>query len=74
MKYEQDAYMLNQVKWDEIREDRSRLLNDADKLVNVAEDAGIDSAVYRNYRQALRDIPQNFDDPDAVVWPEKPTL
>lgn len=74
MKYEQDAYMLNQVKWDEIREARSRLLNDADKLVNVAEDAGIDSTVYRNYRQALRDIPQNFDDPDAVVWPEKPTV
>ncbi|WP_228010946.1 tail fiber assembly protein [Vibrio sp. OPT20] len=26
------------------------------------------------YRQALRDLPQNFSNPNDVVWPEKPTL
>ena len=24
------------------------------------------------YRQALRDLPQNFETPEEVVWPELP--
>lgn len=31
-------------------------------------------AAWAEYRQALRDIPNVYDDPDDVVWPEKPTL
>jgi len=27
---------------------------------------------YANYRQALRDITNNLDDPDDVIWPQKP--
>lgn len=26
------------------------------------------------YRQSLRDVPQNYSDPSAVVWPEKPSI
>lgn len=26
------------------------------------------------YRQALRDIPQNFIDPNEIVWPSKPVV
>ncbi|MCD9550856.1 hypothetical protein GLP21_19775, partial [Photobacterium carnosum] len=26
------------------------------------------------YRQALRDIPQTYDNPDDIVWPTKPIL
>lgn len=27
---------------------------------------------YANYRQVLRDITNNLDDPDNVTWPQKP--
>ncbi|AUW07606.1 hypothetical protein C1N51_28660 (plasmid) [Vibrio campbellii] len=26
------------------------------------------------YRQALRDIPQVYNNPDDVIWPQKPTV
>ncbi len=29
---------------------------------------------FADYRQALRDLPQQFDNPDDVVWPQKPEL
>jgi len=29
-------------------------------------------AAWADYRQALRDIPELYDDPDSVVWPEEP--
>ncbi|MEJ6474134.1 phage tail assembly chaperone [Pseudoalteromonas piscicida] len=28
----------------------------------------------KDYRQALRDLPQSFESPDQVVWPTKPEL
>ena len=31
-------------------------------------------AEFTAYRQALRDIPQIYDNPDDIVWPIKPTL
>lgn len=31
-------------------------------------------AEFTAYRQVLRDIPQTYDNPDDVVWPQKPTL
>ncbi|MBM5036718.1 phage tail assembly chaperone [Vibrio parahaemolyticus] len=31
-------------------------------------------AEFATYRQALRDIPQTYSNPDDVVWPEKPTI
>lgn len=66
--------VLAEMQLDEIRHIRNRLLGDADKLVNKAEDNGIDSAVFRQYRQALRDIPQTFTNSEDVVWPQKPSL
>lgn len=27
---------------------------------------------WQAYRQALRDLPQTYSDPDAVAWPEPP--
>ena len=53
---------------------RKTFLKEADNLVNTAEDNGIDSAPYRQYRQALRDVPQTFTNPEDVVWPQKPSL
>ena len=58
----------------EVRQAREALLQGADDLINAAEDKSIDSAPFRQYRQALRDITQTFNDAQDVVWPQKPSL
>ena len=55
------------VAWDRVRAERDRLLAASD-WTQVA-DAPVDSAAWAVYRQQLRDIPQDFDSPDDVVWP-----
>jgi len=56
--------------WAEVRRERDRLLTASD-WTQVA-DAPVDPAPWATYRQALRDIPQDFASPDDVVWPEAP--
>ena len=59
--------------WDRVRCERDRLLAACD-WTQVA-DAPLTAAqktAWKAYRQELRDIPQTFDDPDAVVWPTEP--
>jgi hypothetical protein len=60
-------------QWREIRNQRKPLLDDADRLVNKAQDTNGDVAAARNYRQALRDITTTFDGRlDELQWPIKP--
>ena len=56
--------------WDAVRANRDRLLADSD-WTQVA-DAPVDQRAWAVYRQQLRDIPQTFDNPDDVTWPEAP--
>ena len=56
--------------WDEVRAERDRLLAACD-WTQVA-DAPVDAAVWATYRQALRDVPQDYATPDEVVWPTPP--
>jgi len=56
--------------WDEVRAERDRLLAASD-WTQVA-DAPVDAAVWATYRQALRDVPQDYATPDEVVWPIQP--
>ena len=65
---------LNDFNIKQLRLARNVRLCDADKLVFVAEDVGIDTAPYRQYRQQLRDITQNYKTLKDVVWPQKPSL
>ncbi|MCJ8350727.1 phage tail assembly chaperone [Moritella sp.] len=58
----------------EVRQAREPLLKSADDLINAAEDKSVDVTPFRQYRQALRDIPQTFNDAQDVVWPTKPSL
>lgn len=58
----------------EVRKARESLLKDADDLINIAIDNGVDVTPFRQYRQALRDIPQTYTNPEDVVWPQKPSL
>lgn len=56
--------------WQQVRAERDRLLAASD-WTQVA-DAPVDSAAWAVYRQQLRDVPQDFASPDAVVWPPTP--
>src|SRR6056297_3795101 len=57
-------------KADEIRSERDKLLAATD-WTQVA-DAPVDQAAYAEYRQALRDVPEQAGFPSDVDWPEKP--
>ncbi len=50
------------------------LLVEANDLVESSIDKGVDASQARQYRQALRDIPQTYSNPEDVVWPQKPSL
>jgi len=56
--------------WDRVRAQRDRLLAASD-WTQVA-DAPVDQQTWAEYRQQLRDIPQDFASPDDVVWPAAP--
>ncbi len=57
----------------DIRSERDRLISETDYLTNsdypISEE---DRELIREYRQALRDIPQQEGFPENVVWPDKP--
>jgi hypothetical protein len=54
----------------EVRAERDRLLAASD-WTQVA-DAPVDQAAWAEYRQALRDVPQQEGFPENVVWPDRP--
>jgi hypothetical protein len=57
--------------WDEIRSQRDLLLKETD-WVGLTDINLQNKQAWLDYRQALRDIPQNFTNPEDVVWPVKP--
>ena len=69
-----DNELVVMTRWTEVRAIRDAKLKSADKLLETIIDKGGDEAACRQYRQALRDIPQTFSDPEAVTWPTKPSL
>ena len=66
--YERDVLPLEQMK--ELRRQRNQLLTETDYLA-LADSTLTD--VMRDYRQALRDLPANTEDPANPVWPTKPS-
>ena len=56
-------------KKQKLRNKRKELLLEADWQIDRIEDAGGNSSSWRTYRQALRDI---TNDPDNPTWPSKP--
>lgn len=55
--------------WNELRQERNRLIAETDYL--ALSDSTL-SAEMAAYRQALRDLPANTTDPANPVWPTKP--
>lgn len=66
---------LTPIQWDILRGERNSRLAASDIYVtmdrwdNYTEDK---KQEWRDYRQALRDLPQNTPDPFNPVWPVKP--
>jgi len=57
--------------WEQIRSERNHLLSQTDWI--FAPDVTLkNKEAWLTYRQALRDVPQNFKDPSEVIWPTKP--
>jgi hypothetical protein len=59
--------------WKAVRSERDRLLAACDwTQVADAPLTADEKTAWADYRQALRDVPQDFDSPDDVIWPEAP--
>lgn len=56
--------------WADLRAKRAKLLQSTDWT--QVPDAPVDSQAWATYRQALRDLPDNTEDPRNPVWPTKP--
>lgn len=53
---------------------RDKKLAETDWVVTMHKELGTNiPAAWKTYRQALRDITDNYSDLDTVVWPTKPT-
>lgn len=57
------------------RAERNNLLSDTDKYMTLDYPISDENRdILRNYRQALRDLPQQEGFPHNVIWPEKPNF
>jgi hypothetical protein len=56
-----------------IRQKRDQLLAETDWLITKAKETGTNiPAALKEYRQALRDLPDTYESADDVVFPMKP--
>lgn len=62
---------LEATKWEAIRMVRNRLMTECD-WTQITDAPTFEDAGWLAYRQALRDIPQDHEVPDDVVWPVMP--
>ena len=68
-----DSEIESYQRWEKIRKERNQLLGESDYM--ILADAPVDETQkqeWTTYRQALRDIPQDYDSPAEVVYPDKP--
>ncbi|HIF5940445.1 TPA: tail fiber assembly protein [Vibrio parahaemolyticus] len=65
----------NDIKWESVRITRSQLIASTDWTQTLdCQLSESKKAEFVSYRQALRDIPQTYSNPDDVIWPEKPVV
>jgi hypothetical protein len=68
--YTRDTIPLEYV-WERLRLRRDGLLTASDH--RMVTDAPWDTEPWAEYRQALRDLPEQTSDPREAVWPDAPT-
>tara|TARA_R110001632_G_scaffold43319_1_gene109636 strand:- start:204 stop:611 length:408 start_codon:yes stop_codon:yes gene_type:complete len=56
--------------WDDLRSERDKLLAASDWT--QVPDAPVDQPAWATYRQELRELPDNTEDPRNITWPTKP--
>lgn len=56
--------------WRKLREERNQMLAACDWT--VLADTPTSTTAWKAYRQALRDLPANTEDPQNPVWPTPP--
>lgn len=63
-----------ELEWDPIREERNKLLEKSDytQISDVNLISEEQKTLWKNYRQKLRDLPQNFVEVIDIVWPKNP--
>lgn len=69
---EEEAAKELEMQWHQVRSQRDEMLKQSDLLVLIDKWETLSpekKEEIRNYRQALRDIPQTFQDPSEVIWP-----
>lgn len=72
---EEENNEILQNKWNDVRRQRNELLSESDRyaLIDVWNSLSEEKQQeWSTYRQQLRDLPQNYNDPDAVVFPTVP--
>jgi hypothetical protein len=57
----------------QLRETRNILLKETDWVVSISDYPKENLEEWKVYRQALRDLPANTEDPTNPVWPSIPT-
>lgn len=64
-----------ELAWEPVVNKRNLLLESTDwTQVSDAQLSDEKKQEFAAYRQALRDIPQTYSNPEDVVWPVKPTV
>ncbi|NRD34585.1 hypothetical protein HQQ92_22995 [Shewanella sp. DC2-4] len=59
--------------WSQVRINRAVKLKETDwTQMSDAPLSEEKQAEFAAYRKVLRDLPQSTDNPDEIVWPEKP--
>jgi hypothetical protein len=72
---QEEAQKQIEQEWYQVRSQRDELLKQSDVLVLIDRWEILSAErqdEIRAYRQALRDVPNNFNDPSEVVWPNLP--
>lgn len=69
----EELQRVEDAKWHRVREERDSLLKSTDLTAIVElEKTGTVPEALRTFRQTLRDLPSNYDNPDDVVFPDLP--
>ena len=68
-----DASYITEKKWKEVRKKRDQMLRDSDhKMLSDYSITAEKKAEWIAYRDQLKNIPQRYTDPSAIIYPIKP--
>jgi hypothetical protein len=63
----------DEVFWNRLREQRNFMLSSSDwSQLSDAPLTSTEKTAWATYRQALRDLPENTEDPKNITWPLQP--